>query len=109
MASYDHIFYENTDMTPKIVNLRNKITKVLVEGATVTARVFDSTGTPVVGVSDPIVFVEQVGYKGLYHGALPDTASLSNGDAGTILFITDAGAGLHREWTETYIVRQNDN
>ena len=105
MASYDHILFENTDMTPKIVNLRNKITKVLVEGATVTAIVYDSTGTPVTGISNPIVFVEQVGYKGLYHGALPDTASLVDGDTGTILFVTDAGAGLHREWTETYVVR----
>ena len=106
MASYDHVLYENTDMTPKTVNLRNKITNVLVEGATVSARVLDSAGDAVVGVSDPVVFVEQVGFKGLYHGAIPDTASLSNGDTGTIVFTSDAGAGLHREWTETYIVRQ---
>lgn len=106
MASYDHVFFENTDMTLKTVNLRNKITKVLVEGATVTARILDSAGDPVAGVSDPVVFVEQVGFKGLYHGALPDTATLANGAKGTILWISDAGAGLHREWTETYVVRQ---
>lgn len=106
MASYDHVFFENTDMTLKTVNLKNKITRVLVEGATVTARVLDSAGDPVAGVSDPVTCVEQVGFKGLYFGALPDTATLPNGANGTILWVADAGAGLHREWTQTYVVRQ---
>ena len=106
MASFDHDLFENTDMVLKAVNLRDKITLALQTGATVTARVLDELGAAVVGVSDPIVFVEQVGFSGLYHGPLPDTASLVNGDTGTILWIADAGAGLHREWTETYVVKQ---
>jgi len=107
MASFDHILFENTDMVMKIINLRDEITQVLQTGATVTARVLDSLGVPVVGISDPVTFVEQSGFKGLYHGAIPDTASLSNADTGTILFVADAGVGLHREWTETYVVKQD--
>lgn len=107
MASYDHILYENTDMVMKIVNLRDEVTRVLQEGATVSARVLDSAGAAVVGITDPVVFVEQTGYKGLYHGGIPDTATLVNGDTGTIVFSADNGPGLHREWTETYVVRQD--
>lgn len=107
MASFDHDLFENTDMVMKIVNLRDKITKQLQTGATVTARVLDEVGTAVVGISDPVVFVEQVGKKGLYHGGIPDSASLVNADTGTILWVADAGAGLHREWTETYVVKQD--
>ncbi len=107
MASYDHILFENTDMTMKTVNLRNKVTGVLVESATVSARVLDSAGDAVVGISDPVSFSEQAGFKGLYHGDIPDDATLPNGATGTIVWTSDAGAGLHREWTETYVVRQN--
>ncbi len=106
MASYDHVLFENTDMVMRTINLRNKVTGVLVESATVSARVLDSAGDAVANVSDPVVFVEQSGFKGLYHGALPDTATLANGDTGTIVYTSEAGAGLHREWTETYVVRQ---
>ncbi len=107
MASYDHIFFENTDMTMKVVNLRKEVTKVLQEGSTVTARVLDSAGDPVTGIDDPIVFTEPTGFKGLYHGEIPDTASLVNGDTGTIVWTANSGAGFAREWTETYVVRQN--
>ncbi len=109
MASYDHIFFENTDMTPKVVNLRKEVTKVLQEGSTVTARVLDAAGDPVAGISDPITFTEQTGFKGLYHGDIPDTASLVTGDTGTIVWTANSGAGFNREWTETYIVRNNPN
>lgn len=109
MASFDHVLFENTDMVLKLVNLRNKLTKVLVESATVEAQVLDSAGAPVVGVDDPVVFTEPAGTKGLYHGAIPDDATLPNGATGTIVWTSDAGAGLHREWVETYVVRQNDN
>lgn len=107
MASFDHDLFENTDMVMKVVNLRNKVTKQLQTGAAVTARVLDELGAAVAGISDPVVFVEQVGKKGLYHGQIPDTATLVNGDTGTILWVADAGAGLHREWTETYVVKQD--
>lgn len=107
MASFDHTLFENTDMVMKIINLRNAITQVLQTGATVTARVLDSAGAAVGGISDPVSFTEQVGFKGLYHGGIPDTALLSIGDTGTILFVADAGAGFHREWTETYVVKQD--
>ena len=107
MASFDHTLFENTDMVMKIINLRNDITGVLQTGATITARILDSAGAPVAGISDPVTFVEQVGFKGLYHGPIPDTATLANGDTGTILFVADVGAGLHREWTETYVVKQD--
>ncbi len=107
MASYDHIFFENTDMTPKVINLRKEVTKVLQEGSTVTARVLDSAGVAVVGISDPVTFTEPSGKKGLYHGDIADTASLTNGDTGTIVWTANSGAGFAREWTETYVVRQN--
>jgi hypothetical protein len=107
MASFDHDLFENTDMVMKIVNLRDDVTKALQTGATVTARVLDSAGVAVVGISDPVVFVEQASpKKGLYHGGIPDSASLVNADTGTIHWVADAGAGLHREWTETYAVKQ---
>lgn len=105
MASFDHILFENTDMVMKVVNLRDSVTRVLQTGATVTGRVLDAAGNPVNGVPDPVDFTEIAGSKGLYHGGIPDTALLVNGDKGTILFTSDAGAGLHREWTETYVVR----
>ncbi len=105
MATTDLVLFENTDMVLKVVNLRETVAETLVTGATVTANVFDDADVLVVGAGSPISFTEQVGFEGLYHGPLPDTASLVDGDTGTVQFIADAGAGLHREWTETYVVR----
>ncbi len=109
MASFDHDLFENTNMVMKVVNLRDKVTGLLVLGAVVTARVLDDAGVAVVGISDPVVLVEQpLPRRGLYHGPIPDDASLVNADTGTILWVADAGVGLHREWTETYVVKQTD-
>ncbi|KKM28195.1 hypothetical protein LCGC14_1567130 [marine sediment metagenome] len=106
MATFDNTLFENTNMTLKVVNLRNTLTKALVTGATVTVRVLDSAGVVVVGTTDPIPVVEQAApQKGLYHAPLDDTASLATGATGTLEYVADAGAGFHREWVETYIVK----
>lgn len=106
MATYDNTLFENTDMTLKVVNLRNKLTGALVTGATVTVRVLDSAGVIVAGTDDPITVVEQAAPQvGLYHAPLADTASLVAEDTGTFEYTADAGAGLHREWVETWVTK----
>ena len=106
MATFDNTLFENTDMTLKVVNLRNKLTGALVAGATVTVRVLDALGAVVVGTTDPIPAVEQAAPKvGLYHAPLADTASLAVDATGTLEYVADGGAGLHREWSETYVVK----
>jgi hypothetical protein len=107
MATYDHILFENTDMLVGVKNLKSKATGVLTTGATATANFFDQDGVAVTGAGNPISLTEVSGSKGLYRGTLPDTASLVDGDTGTVEYITDGGAGLHREWTETFVVRRN--
>ena len=105
MATFDNDLFEDTDMTLKVINLRNKLTGALVTGATVSVQVLDELGAIVGGTADPIPAVEQAGFNGLYHAPLLDTASLVSGDTGTLHYVTDGGAGLHREWVETYIVK----
>ena len=106
MATFDNDLFENTDMTLKVINLRNKLTGALVTGATVTVRVLDSAGVIVTGTTDPIAAVEQaLPLKGLYHAPLADTASLAVDATGTLEYTADGGAGLHREWIETYVVK----
>jgi len=108
MATFDNILFKGTDMTLKVLNLRNTLTKLLVAGATVTVRVLDSNGVVVVGTTDPIVAVEQATpQKGLYHAPLADTAALVSGTTGTLEYVADAGAGVRREWTETYVVKDS--
>jgi len=93
-----------SDMVIEVSNLRNTVTDALVTGATVTADVLDSDGNDVTGAGNPISFSEVAGYNGLYRGSIPDTASLSLGDVGTLVVTADAGAGLLRTWTIEYKV-----
>ena len=102
---FDLTFFENSDDTIFVRQLRNQKTGLLVTGATVEADVFDNLGAPVAGVPTPITFVEDSAITATYTGDVPDTASLADGDEGTVVITADAGAGLHREWTLTYIVR----
>jgi hypothetical protein len=100
-------FFENTDMVIKLRNLKDIVTDTLLTGATVSMRVLDSNDAIVTGTTDPIVFVEQA-TKGLYHGAIPDTAEYVFEDTGTVLITADAGAGLHREWTYEWVCARKD-
>jgi hypothetical protein len=100
-------FFENTDMVLKVRNLKDTVTDTLLTGAVVQAIIYDDEGTPVTGISNPLVFVEQA-TNGLYHAAIPDTADFVFGDTGTVLITADAGAGLHREWTYDWVCEQRD-
>lgn len=105
-TGFDLIFFQNSDDTIFVEDLRNRKTNALVTGATVEATVKDDVGMDVVGVPAPIVFTESATVNGDYSGDVPDTAALADGDQGTVVLTADAGAGLHREWTLTYIVRK---
>lgn len=104
-TGFDLVFFENSDDTIFVEQLRNQRTGALVGGATVEANMFDDMGVPVVGAPAPISFTEDPSITATYTGDVPDTASLSDGDEGTVVITADAGAGLHREWTLTYVVR----
>ena len=106
-TGFDLVFFENSDDTIFVEQLRNQKTGVLVTGATVEGTVFDDQAIPVevVGVPQPIVFTEDPAITATYTGDVPDTASLVDGAEGTVVITADAGAGLHREWTLTYVVR----
>lgn len=101
----EEVLFENSDSVIVVSNLKDTIADVLLTGATVTARVLDSGGSPVSGVADPLTLTEIVSSNGLYRGTIPDTASLSDGDTGTIVVTADGGAGLQRVWTIPYVVR----
>jgi len=104
-TGFDLVFFENSDDTIFVEQLRNQKTNALVTGATVEAILFDNLGSPVTGAPNPITFTEDPSITATYTGDVPDTASLTDGDEGTVEITADAGAGLHREWTLTYVVR----
>lgn len=104
-TGFDIVLFENSDDTLFVEQLRNQKTGVLVTGATVEGSLFDDMGVPVVGTPTPISFTEDPAITATYTGDVPDTASLTDGDEGTVVITADAGAGLHREWTLTYVVR----
>jgi hypothetical protein len=101
---YDLVFFENSDGTIFVEQLRNEITGALVSGATVEAIMYDDQGLKVVDAPDPITFTEDSNITATYTGQVPDTADLSDGDTGTVVLTADDGAGLDRQWTLTYIV-----
>jgi len=94
----------NSDMVLEVSNLRDLITDALVTGATVTARVLNAAGAAVGGVSDPLTLTEVAGKSGLYRASVPDGASLSVGDTGTIVVSMDDSTS-QREKTVPYRVR----
>ena len=109
MASKE-IVYLNSDNVIEVSNLRDTIADVLLNttdypGLTVTARVLTSAGVVVSGTADPITLTEVTGYKGLFRGTIPDTASFTNGDEGTVEVTADAGAGLKRVFVFKYAVQ----
>ena len=105
MAGYDLIFRQNSDDSIIVEQLKNTLTGALVTGATVEATVLDEADMPVAGIPSPVTLTEQTSPVGTYIGNVPDTASLSDGDTGNVVVTADAGAGLHREWTLSYIVQ----
>lgn len=109
MASKETI-YLDSDNVIEVSNLRDTIADVLLNttdypSLTVGARVLDSAGQAVSGVADPITLTEITGFKGLFRGTIPDTASFSNGDEGTVEVTADAGAGLKRVFVFEYAVQ----
>ena len=101
----DLTIFQNSDMSLEVTNLRDRATKALVTGATVTARVLDTAGDAVSGVPDPITLAEVAGSKGFYRGNIPDVAVTTIGQELTIVISVDAGANLAREWTLEAVVR----
>ena len=97
--------FQGSDTVLEVANLKNRLTGLLVTGATVTASVFDAAGDAVSGAGNPITLAEVANFDGLYRGTLPDAAVLVIGDAGTIVYTASGGAGLQREWTLEYTVR----
>lgn len=103
--------YLDSDNIVEVANLREVASQKLLNttdfpGLVVTYRMLDSTGTPVVGVTDPVSMTEittdpETGEarKGLFRGGLPDTATLAAGETGTFVITADAGAGLKRDIT----------
>lgn len=103
MATNTFTIFVNTDMVLEVANLKDVVADTLITGATVTARVLDSGGSPVTGVADPITLTEIGGSSGLYRGTIPDTASITEGETGTIVITADGGTGLGGEWTLDWI------
>lgn len=103
MATSQFTIFVNTDTVIEVKNLRNTITGALITGATVTARVLDSSDVAVTGVGDPLTLTEVPGNEGLYRATIPDTAAIVEGDTGTIVITADGGAGLSGEWTLDWV------
>ncbi len=105
MADPKLVLFLLSDGYLEIQNLRDRQTQVLVEGGTITAVVKDSAGVAVGSVPNPVTFVEVAGSKGLYRGPIPDDASFSNGDEGTVTFTCLDSGGVKRTVTLDYEIR----
>lgn len=88
-----------SDNVIELCELKDTTTGALVTGATVTARVLDTAGSPVSGVPDPITFTEVAGRSGLYRGTIPEGAGYANGDDVTVK-VTAVDGSNTRVFTE---------
>jgi hypothetical protein len=104
-AGYDLIFYDNSDNTIILEQLKNKVTDSLITGATVTVEVFDDVPASILG---PLGFTEDPSVNGKYTVEIDDSTPWVFEDTGhvVIIAIDTAGSGSQREWTLTYIVQR---
>ncbi len=104
MADPKLIMFLLSDGYLEIRNLRDKQTNLLVTGATVSARVLDSSLAAVGSIPDPVNFTEVSGKSGLYRGSIPDDAAFTNGQDGFVTVTIDKGT-LKRTVTLEFEIR----
>jgi hypothetical protein len=106
-AGYDLIFFADSDNTIILEQLKNKVTDLLITGATVNFEIF-SDDPPTASISGPTAFTEDTVVNGKYIGDISDTVFSTPGATGTVVIdATDtAGSNALRTWILTYIVQR---
>ena len=96
MSQNEH-WWINTDVAVRIT-VFDRIEKIWLNDATVTAVLKDKNGDAVSG-ADSITFAYTSGTNGEYVGNVPDTASITDGDQYTLEITTVDASGAPRELT----------
>lgn len=73
--------------------------------ASVTATLFDSTGSEISGETWPINLTYVIGSNGTYRGVFRDSISIAEGDRVRATIIADAGVDKRSEWQCDFIVK----
>ena len=94
--------YYNSDNTAEVRYLTDSITGELVETATVTITLTDTSDVEIVGATWPLTMPHVA--NGTYRVNLPDTLTLTKGQEVKAIYTADDGAGRHREWCVNYDV-----
>jgi hypothetical protein len=89
-----------SDNLLKVSGLKNEATGAYLNSATLTATLYDTGGTEIVGETWPISLSYVADSDGIYQGNLKDTLTLAPGDVVKIVIVADDGADLKRQFVE---------
>jgi hypothetical protein len=100
-----HIILDNNDSVIEVFDLKNELTGVFLNAATVTVTLKDSVGVNVAGDSWPKTLTYEAGSNGIYRATLLYSLGLTAGSRYTATVTADAGAGLRAEWNLECVCR----
>lgn len=90
------IWYKDNDMVIEVDQVTNKLTGALIDDATITATLQDSTATNVSGITWPVTvpFVS----TGLYRAIVDKAAAIIASEAYTLIVDLTAPGGIDAHW-----------
>lgn len=100
-----NILYIGNDNLLEIAGLKNELTGLDLNGATVTVTLLDADGAEVGGEVWPKALDYVTGSDGIYRCTLPYTLSLTAGRRYTTQITADAGNGLRALWELECVAR----
>lgn len=100
-----HILYDNNDNILEVDGLKNDLTGVFLNTATVTVTLKDATGAEVAGDIWPKAMEYLDASNGIYRTTLPYSLVMTAGSRYSAVIAADGGAGLHAEWTVECVCR----
>lgn len=100
-----HILLDNNDSILEVDGLKNELTGVFLNAATVTVTLKDAAGADVAGDTWPKTLNYLAASNGTYRATLLYSLTLTAGSRYTAVITADGGAGLHAEWAMDCVCR----